>query len=481
MKGSAKIELISKVSGNVVKTINSDNLVTNAINNIFNIPTTGLLRFKDGETDSRSDLGEYYRAMFGSSLADKMLCGILCFSSDILEDETHCIPTNTEMDSLVAYAGKRGNPDPYNSLRGNFDSVNSIIGSNYASFVFNWDTSEGNGIIKSICLTSMMGGEQAYHGSQMELRKTICNFGDFEAMGSLVSVIDVPDQPIGSQQMCTTPDGYSNTAGYITRDGKLVLMSIVSLSNIRFGVWNFLSNDGFGISTSLTREYTIANMNNSVQRSVAGILVNVDFTPLRLAVSQNSICLINCVFNYPNTVVNGVIFTGDMAVMSEFSVALSNIEVFTGVAGELYGGGALAVVNGYLYCRPKTASDTIYKVRIDTGEINVISLPSGLESFALFDDQLLVILNSGETYRVSNIDMSLHLFTVNDTYGRYAITKVDTLPEPLMVSYPAYINSESRPALCYLTPYLGTINNLKEPVTKTSAQSMRITYTLTDS
>lgn len=483
MKGKAVIELIDKITGEVVERVESDNLVTNAIRNVFNIPTLGILK-------NTYDLGgnynlSYHEGMFGSSLADKMLCGVLCFSDSITSDADHCVPTNAEMDKLVAYAGKRGNADSSNLMRGNWDSVNSVIASTYATFVFNFDTSEGNGTIKSVCLTSMMGGEQAYHGSQMELKKTLCAFADYEEMGSLESAVDIPDQRLCEHmEMITTPTGYSATAGYVTENGKLVLLSLADLTNVRTGIWNFLYKGILGISTRLDRDYTATNYDAAYQYDISGNLV----TGYRSFISDHSAVFANITYSAPNTTFEGVIFSGESANPVQFSVVVSNVRAYVPSDGDLQG---FAYYNNFIWFRDYTDAYKVYRVNITSGAVDIIMIPYYFKAFSIFDSQILIgcgELNSQQyVYRVSNVDLSLHIFTVNlagssETVSGDSVTvsRVSTLPEPFFIAYKGVGSSKKVPSLCFLTAYLGTINNLSTPVTKTSAQSMRITYTLTD-
>jgi len=66
----------------------------------------------------------------------------------------------------------------------------------------------------------------------------------------------------------------------------------------------------------------------------------------------------------------------------------------------------------------------------------------------------------------------------------YAYSGTNMLPVHSWGPYTLFANSNSsyQGLLLHVrTPYLATINNLTTPVTKTSAQTMKITYTITES
>lgn len=479
MKGKAKIELIDAKSGEVVQTVESDNLVTNAINNVYNLPTVALW-------SGGSELTDYWKYMFGSSLADKMLCGMLCFSEDVLADVNHCIPSNEEMDNIVAYAGKRGNVDSSNLMRGNFDSANSVIGSNYASLVFNWGTSEGNGIVKSVCLTSMMGGEQAYHASQMELKKTLCSFkrGSYEAMGSLLSVQEIPNQEaILGMTICGIDSAlavYGSTY-YVTKSGKLVLIDHTDWKNVKVGVWKVLpEGQRLGISTNLDMMLTDSNCEQEKLFDVYSLLFR---GAVHECASEYSRVFLSFLYEGVNTTIRGVELSGDDVELSSFVVVVSNPNFSWTISSS-------AKVGDFLYFGVNSDWQGVYRVSILTGEVDEIPLPGKGSPMGVFLGQVCVGVNNPaegtiaeryRTYRISNVDLSTHLLSINTKAIKadhtITVSKIDTLPEPFVVVN----NGETVPRLAFVTAYLGTVNNLSTPVTKTSAQAMRITYTLTDS
>lgn len=474
MKGRAKLELIDKLSGKVVQTIESDSLVTNALNTVFNLPTLCLLRYKKaGWCINASDtLGSYYKNMFGSNLADKMMCGILCFSSNILESVTHCIPTESEMDSLVAYASKRDGNDPDNAMRGSFDIERSVIESNYVTLVFNWNPPLFGRAIKSISLTSMMGGEQAYKGYQMELRKTLCHFADSFRMGSLDPSIDTPEQSIGDQPLCTLPFISRDDILYVLKSGKLSIASLKKMDRmngtrmVEVNTWNFLDKSSLGISAPLVREYTLENANSSISFELSNILNPLIYS-VYTTVSENSACILGITGTAGIVTIVGVVLSGDTTELTQFSVTISSeYAIQWGQRDQI------AVVNGFIYCRSQEDKSLIYKIEITTGIVIELYIIGEFRAFGLFENQVLYQTVDRDIYRLE----SMSLFSIN---GIGVITKVDTLPEPLLVAYDTYSNWVS-PSLCFLTAYLGTINNLPSTIIQSPETSMRVSYTLTD-
>jgi len=76
-----------------------------------------------------------------------------------------------------------------------------------------------------------------------------------------------------------------------------------------------------------------------------------------------------------------------------------------------------------------------------------------------------------------NDNATLLSYNFNTNHGYNAeIIKIDDIWYLMNLYYNSY-NLEYK--LITRTPYLATINNLSEPVTKTASKTMKITYTLT--
>lgn len=146
MKGSAKIELRDAKSGRLVKQIEKHNIVTNGAMNVMKIKQA--YGYSLGE-DSTYSLIERY---FG---------GILLFGASIDEDVKNAIPSAAVRASYIGHASCTYTITG-DSLMGTYVAGESSIGAHNATLVFSFDTSQANGNINCICLTSGKGGVFGY-------------------------------------------------------------------------------------------------------------------------------------------------------------------------------------------------------------------------------------------------------------------------------------------------------------------------------
>ncbi len=162
MKGHAKIVLCDSNTGDVVKEVESDNLVTNAVDNLVNsmIPYTLRRSKEDGMTRTP------FETVFGNisdNLVKTFYGGLMVFSSPITELEDHIIPTASEAMSMIG-SGSCDARIVGSKIHGSFNEAESSIDAEngVATFVWDFETDQCNGDIHAICLTSLMGGHYGW-------------------------------------------------------------------------------------------------------------------------------------------------------------------------------------------------------------------------------------------------------------------------------------------------------------------------------
>lgn len=166
LKGTTRIELTNVKTGEK-EVIEKDNLVTNAVNDILTLNPYGA-RFRDYQTyfhpnnETNSTLGsaKYFRQQF-LPLCPNLFGGILLYENALEEDATKYF---ADMDNLlVGYSSNVVNQGE-DTKRGSMNQTESgplDDGTGYR-FVFDFATSQGNGTIASLGLTSKMGGVAGY-------------------------------------------------------------------------------------------------------------------------------------------------------------------------------------------------------------------------------------------------------------------------------------------------------------------------------
>lgn len=144
IKGHTTIQLKDVNTGEIT-TYEDDNMVTNALQNFFNpIGTFGVYPMND------SDLR-------GSRLWKSLLGGIMLFDSNIEEDAQNTfMPAGVKMVGNGAYNVSNGSDvtelGTYNATESTEQVGKSV------KFVYDFSTSQANGTINCVCLTSTAGG-----------------------------------------------------------------------------------------------------------------------------------------------------------------------------------------------------------------------------------------------------------------------------------------------------------------------------------
>lgn len=168
MKGHAKIVLCDSNTGDVVKEVESDNLVTNAVYNLVNSMIPYTLRRSREAGMTRTP----FETVFGNisdTLVKTFYGGLMVFSSPIIELEDHIIPTASEAMSMIG-SGSADARIVGSKIHGSFNEAESSIDAEngVATFVWDFETDQCNGDIAAICLTSLMGGHYGWNTDKID-------------------------------------------------------------------------------------------------------------------------------------------------------------------------------------------------------------------------------------------------------------------------------------------------------------------------
>lgn len=163
LKGNTELVVTDAKTGEVKQRVIDDNLVTDALQNIFTGAFDSMARcMYQGTADYPSaifDLSKLYYLPNG--VAEDLFGGILLFGDTLNEVSSHCIPTPDEIKSILGYASRIEEPLAGSKMKGTFNKTESTFEGNMAKLVFDFDTDIANGTIKSIALTSAFGARYA--------------------------------------------------------------------------------------------------------------------------------------------------------------------------------------------------------------------------------------------------------------------------------------------------------------------------------
>lgn len=171
LKGKTIIELTDVNTGEK-EVIEENNMVTNAINDLFNT-FPNLLNaysiYRGGMFEGYGNGKDFAR------LYEFLLGGILLFDSQIEEKpENTYAPASANLVGCGVYNHQNSTG---NRKRGNYNQSESELNEEqrYMKFVYDFATSQANGTIASVCLTSYMGGCTSYGGKEAEKIKKADN------------------------------------------------------------------------------------------------------------------------------------------------------------------------------------------------------------------------------------------------------------------------------------------------------------------
>ncbi|MDD3504856.1 MAG: hypothetical protein PHE63_12355, partial [Eubacteriales bacterium] len=149
LKGKMKIELTDVHTGET-ETVLEQNMVTNALSNIFK--PMGLDKSPGKMING---MNPYYQTVLG---------GLLLFDAEIEENADNLYPPSGV--NLIGCASYGVQNNTTGTLRGGFNQTESELNmtDRYMKYVYDFTTSQANGTISCVCLTHKNGGYTSYGG-----------------------------------------------------------------------------------------------------------------------------------------------------------------------------------------------------------------------------------------------------------------------------------------------------------------------------
>ena len=453
LKGKTTIELTDVNTGEVT-TVEEENMITNALQYFFNSNPMGAF-VKLGTTDVMAGYNDKF-----IPICPKVLGGILLFSEPLEEDVENILP-NTNM-MPMAYAANNANP--YEDIkRGSMNLNESMPITNGYKFVWDFATSQGNGTVAAVALTSCYGGEAVYGSAYDDVspfllikREGISGLDSFIRLRYMDAVeLDAENEILYSISYST--------------DG-------ISIYKLRIPVHSIGLNDDLnGKSYEILEEKVI----------VPSTFQFVDYINVHGAFYDGRDGYWYGFGHRYNTSGSATVYwikisKADYS-FSEGKWTLSNTYLEDAGMYDLsspYRDTQGCVRGGYYYVMSNSRKG-VYKIALDNPaditllELGITSEDSGLGSYS----------NSGLTMAlIENIIIARDFMIMEDdtvvlTKGDEKFSEISTpvfqWRQFLFIWEPYYRS------IYLLTPFLATINNLASAVVKTADKTMKITYTLT--
>lgn len=371
------------------------------------------------------------------------LCGGVFLFKDAIPNNSEYMQAGNKMTANGCYnVVNNGNPPEF----GSWNSIESNIdGNSSAVLVWDWSTSQGNGQISSVCLTSEKGGYIGYGNAS----------------------------------------GYSMTAKKDITENVTVISGFVEVKKI-------YNNIGFNFSytspTLTIQKYRYPVSQASIFDKKIKTTRNIDLSTYGVTIPTNAITITNIENNKAmicenKNIANNETFTWLLYDYTNDSIEVKSVVNTTGVTIPSYY--FYYLENEGIYVVTTTVTPfNLYTLDETTGAIiktiDVTSLGNTSNVFS-FGDNLL----SHNAFSFITDLVNETIYPTNAYFGNYAWMYAhhdDYLDAITSVSSSRGRASLNKDYIQYIKNplYLATINNLQDSVTKQNTQTMKVTYTLTE-
>lgn len=464
LKGRMKIEL-EDVNTGKVDTVFAENMVTNALNEIFK--PIGLSKSPE---QLEKLLCPYYKHLLG---------GILLFDNTITENiNTFYPPSNTKLIGSGVF-GEANNTT--GTCRGNYNLIESELNleERYMKYVYDFTTNQANGTISSVCLTSKNGGLSSYGYSDSEFMMSkplgmkidagILDYVDSEHTGGKTA-----------DQYSSFKFGESEIIFLIDKEKDVVYYFRIN-SNKSISI---IKRKGYLNSVSVLEDTTV--MKPVIEEILLPDLAQTIFTKyfsFNYDYEEGALYIFAARYYYllHNEKMDGIKIKVGTWEVSQFQI--TNTTDYKIKTDRPY---RFAFVNkGFVYMYSYNSPYEIYKIEI-ANQANTVKISPPLEF--KFNARPQMSINDRIYYEgEQDTTDSKQLFVLN------AITNEIAKPECCSIrasgNARTYTPVLNHPMLFYsscgswnldgfivMGNYLATINNLSEPITKTADKIMKVTY-----
>ena len=476
LKGKTTIELTDVNSGKV-EVIEDTNMITNALQEFLR---------GYGMWGSNVLLDEKIRT---SELWVNLLGGLLLFDTELEENAD-----NIFMPPGIKMIGN-GSKDVVNTGTvtelGNYNPTESGVQPDGSiKFVYDFSTSQGNGTIKSVCLTSRIGGyegmgnkENCYINNDYPwdfmYEKNVCYFGNMFGTGSLNAIMYA---------------SYEENAIYLISERNRVYTAEYASEH-----WSttkkiqiMKARAGF-TSVSIKSDRTIKEIVETYDVEIPQVILDYMGTS---KTELNAFCdferNIYIMFNNSTSItLNANAFVWMLKIDRNMNATPYKITNNTGrplYLNRLY----MTINNDYLFMYSDNSPYKLYGIKCsDSTQIIEIDYPwENNRTYLINISKNLVGVygqysNSEHSYYAPLI-YDIEARTLKRTNGCVGVGRLFTVPFVdkkgvyILVNVPEGSSDSMSLRIMKDMRYLATINNLTEAVVKTSSKTMKITYTISE-
>ena len=490
LKGHTLIELTNENTGKK-EVYEHDNMITTAIEKeilsnkgLFGMPINNIPIY-------------YYNGLYKYNNIINLFGGLFLFHDPLsLDKDDYLIPFSND---LIGYGVYNNNNSGSNTLLGSFSSVESGLQDDGSyKFVYNFNTTQGNGQISSIALTPMVSGKMStgikpeYFSSQQYLDISRDNLMSKNSVGIFTQGV-----------LCHLDENYSyviDKENFIKSSNEFIGTNSKNLTIRKYSnpIHKININDYSNIITQDYGTYTITIPQYTTFENAISCSVQPDYFYLIFQEQNNQ----NSFKLHKIDIVNKICTAYDITLPNNSYLYFPNFIDQTdlsmdGTSLYEYINKNFCVVDDTLYCfvipsdnREKLQlcyynlltgeSQLIENSRIDLrsdtlGAFMSVPYKNADYFYVRLNTYYYVVNCKNKKVTLLNIENSSYyfLFTQNTFNDCILYTKIN--------SDTSFSTTKNYLELRFGTPaqFLSTKNNLETPVIKTSSQSMKVTYTLT--
>ena len=467
IKGRTKIELTDVRTGEV-EVIEEENMVTNALQYIFN----PLGYIKAASTMYGSSYVNYYTTLTG---------GLILLDKAVDEDADNIfLDTDTKVTGCAVYNQQNTSDQvfrgSYNATETEFDIVNRRI-----KYVYDFDTAEGNGTIASVALTHALGGYTNRGSEEAPVRAEYPYFmgigsGSLRLTGSS-SGISAYDRTMGfttygaNYKWIFLIDATKDMVYYFSLDstasitirGYRANINTVSLFDTPSTSRVLMYEKTISLNTEISQQYFAYNYEEETQKLYIVSMATSNYT-----VQNNASYIIT-----------------EIDVANDYAVTQYTMTNTTGATLKMgYDKEGCLCYGGYIYLMSNGNPYNIYRQEIGNSA-NVQKIDTEVrQSYPVFAKDKRVYFaqpssysGSWALYIIETDTFTMKYPESNTLFDTYDRQYVPVLGAPM--TYFATCGSYDG-QFAMRTDYLATINNLESAVVKTADKTMKVTYTLTE-
>lgn len=461
--GTVKFKLHNVHNGKD-EVVEEHNMATNALKDIFTNNYGGLINYQNFE-----------------NLYNTWLGGVLLFQNqlDLTSADDYFIPDSTT-NPIKAHAGQTPLTDQADDLtRGNPDSTGTVLSVNSTKLRWEWGTSAGNGTIASLGLTHSDVGSYGA-GVVSTAQQSLVPFVDIGAISRSYSYGDSADAILGID-------------GSLAYNFYLVDNTTVHIYKTPINITKFKLQGGAIVPITAYSQMITATLPNSYARGGSGDCYYwFDFANNKLVLFGVPSAMGSTLYRDDINLTDGTVTHQTITVTgaSLYKFKIKDGGWYPTVEGTTMTVPTKAIVVGnYLYvygCSTyRIAADLMYKINLnDTTDITEVDT-TDFDTFTAQEYSDGWTRTTGRCAILGNLIVQNSFIVNGDKVFKTSVLNGSrntnyVYPSENTISSPLCGANVSTSAITVCKLYLATKFNLPSVVTKTSAQSMTVEYTLTE-